>query len=124
MAIVDPDTFERLPPDQIGEMWVHGPVVTDGYWKRPGATEEIFGATIQGEGDKRWLRTGDLGFVHDGEVVITGRRKDLLIIRGRNIYPQDVEVTAEKAHIAVRPGSVAAFSGARWSGGYRAGGRS
>jgi acyl-CoA synthetase (AMP-forming)/AMP-acid ligase II len=95
VAIVDPQTGGRAEPDAIGEILVRGPSVTQGYWHRPDATDETFGAAIAGETDERaWLRTGDLGALLDGELVITGRIKDLIIIRGRNLYPQDLEHAA------------------------------
>lgn len=96
IAIVDPGSGARLPEGEIGEILVHGPSVAQGYWGRPAETEAAFGATIDGDGDGlRYLRTGDLGALVDGELVITGRLKDLIIIRGRNIYPQDLEATAQ-----------------------------
>jgi acyl-CoA synthetase (AMP-forming)/AMP-acid ligase II len=98
IAIVDPQTGRRTEPGAIGEILVRGPSVAQGYWHRPDATGETFGAAIPGEPDDRtWLRTGDLGTLVDGELVITGRIKDLIIIRGRNLYPQDLEHTAATA---------------------------
>ncbi|MFY1652856.1 amino acid adenylation domain-containing protein [Solwaraspora sp. WMMB762] len=110
VAVVDPESRERRAPDQVGEVWLRGPSVAAGYWERPGDTSEVFHARIAGEGEENWLRTGDLGFVRDGELVVTGRLKDLIIIRGRNHYPQDLEVTAERTHPALRPGCAAAFT--------------
>lgn len=111
--IVDPQT--RLPsaPGVIGEIWVAGPSVVSGYWRRPEDTVETFGAklaTAEGPGDRTYLRTGDLGFFDGGELYVTGRRKDLIIIRGRNHYPQDIEETVQKAYPGLRPGCSAAFS--------------
>jgi acyl-CoA synthetase (AMP-forming)/AMP-acid ligase II len=83
--------------------------VCRGYWQRPEETEETFGARIQGDDGGPWLRTGDLGFMHGPELVLCGRAKDLIIIHGRNIHPQDLEFTAEHAHPAVRLGGCAAF---------------
>ena len=95
VVIVDPQTGERAAAGSIGEILVRGPSVAQGYWKRPDATAETFAATIPGDADgRRYLRTGDLGILVDGELVITGRLKDLIIIRGRNLYPQDLEGTA------------------------------
>jgi acyl-CoA synthetase (AMP-forming)/AMP-acid ligase II len=95
VAIVDPQSGLRAGPGVIGEILVHGPSVAKGYWNRPDDTEETFGATIPGDpAGRRYLRTGDLGVLVDGELVITGRLKDLIIIRGRNLYPQDLEGTA------------------------------
>ena len=95
VVIVDPRSGERAAAGSIGEILVRGPSVAQGYWKRPDATAETFAATIPGDADgRRYLRTGDLGILVDGELVITGRLKDLIIIRGRNLYPQDLEGTA------------------------------
>ena len=89
-----------------GEIWLHSGSVTAGYWQRPEKTEEDFGNMYQG---KRWLATGDLGYVKDGLLYVTGRKKDVIIVNGRNFYPQDVELTVEKASQEVRPGCSAAF---------------
>jgi acyl transferase domain-containing protein/acyl-CoA synthetase (AMP-forming)/AMP-acid ligase II/acyl carrier protein len=108
VAIADPDTGVERAPGEVGEIWVMGPSVAAGYWNRPAETAETFGARLA-TGEGPFMRTGDLGFVHGGELFVAGRRKDLIIIRGRNHYPQDVEVTVERAHPAVRPSCVAAF---------------
>ncbi len=108
IAIVDPGSLERCASGQVGEIWVAGPSVAQGYWGQPEATEATFRATIVGDG--AFLRTGDLGFIQDGELFITGRLKDLIIIRGRNHYPQDIELTVERSHPALRPGCGAAFT--------------
>lgn len=110
--IVDPDSKKQLKEGQVGEIWIEGPSVAVGYWNRPEYTEEMFGAQIAGEKNpnETYLRTGDMGFLHDGEVFVTGRLKDLIIIRGRNVVPQDVEASIERAHDHVRPGCTAAFS--------------
>ncbi|GHG07308.1 MULTISPECIES: fatty acyl-AMP ligase [Amycolatopsis] len=111
VALVDPDTAAVLPDGSVGEIWVHGPNVGDGYWQKPLDSTETFGARLAGglpEGP--WLRTGDLGVRHDGELYIAGRIKDLIIVDGRNHYPQDVEATAASADPGIRPGSVAAFA--------------
>jgi acyl-CoA synthetase (AMP-forming)/AMP-acid ligase II/alkylation response protein AidB-like acyl-CoA dehydrogenase/acyl carrier protein len=110
VAIVDPETRVARAEGEIGEIWVHGPGVAAGYWQRPDVTNQVFGAEIAGAGNQRYLRTGDLGFVRAGEVFITGRLKDLIIIRGANHYPQDIEWTVERCHPAFRPGCGAAFS--------------
>src|SRR6185312_10758693 len=111
-------TGRRRQPGQVGEIWVSGPSVGQGYWERPEATAETFQARIRSEDgneDGTWLRTGDLGFLRgtqeseEGELYVTGRLKDLIILRGRNHYPQDVERTAEESHAALRPDG-AAFS--------------
>ncbi|MFB9323485.1 fatty acyl-AMP ligase [Cryptosporangium minutisporangium] len=109
LAIVDPDTRQRCPEGRIGEIWVSGPNVSAGYWKRPEDTAETFGAVLAEEGGE-WLRTGDLGVLVEGDLYVTGRIKDLIILDGRNHYPQDVEVTVEEAHPVVGRHRVAAFS--------------
>jgi acyl-CoA synthetase (AMP-forming)/AMP-acid ligase II len=109
VAIVDPLTKRRCGPGHVGEIWVRGPSVAQGYWQRDQATSETFGAQLEGE-DDRYLRTGDLGLLHDGRLFVTGRIKDLIIIRGRNHYPQDLERTAERSHPALAEGGGAAFS--------------
>ncbi len=111
IAIVDPDARGRLGADEIGEIWVAGPNVAQGYWANREATQESFGAAIAGEGEAVWLRTGDLGFLDaDGEVFVTGRIKDIVIIRGANHYPQDIEHTVETAHPALAAHGGAAFA--------------
>ena len=102
IRICDPDDGTDLPEGTVGEIVVRGPHVTAGYWERPDATAERFPG-----GD---VRTGDLGAVVDGQLVVTGRLKDLMILRGRNIYPQDIELSAESAHASLRRGCAAAFS--------------
>src|SRR5215203_472431 len=109
IAIVDPETLRRCPPGATGEIWVSGPSVAGGYWQRPEATARDFGARLEGE-EASFLRTGDLGFVSAGALFVNGRLKDLIILRGRNHYPQDIEVTAEESHPALRPGCGAAFA--------------
>jgi len=108
VRIVDPETGREAAPGAVGEIWVAGPSVAAGYWNRPAETRETFGAMIGGDGP--FLRTGDLGFARQGELFVTGRIKDLIILRGRNHYPQDLELTAERAHAALRPGGSAAFA--------------
>ncbi|NRD46704.1 non-ribosomal peptide synthetase, partial [Corallococcus exiguus] len=111
IAIVDPETLERRGPGEVGEVWVSGPSVAQGYWGREEATRETFQARIAREDGGPYLRTGDLGFLRpEGELYVTGRRKDLIILRGRNHYPQDLEATVEGAHPALRPGGGAVFS--------------
>jgi len=110
IAIVDPETGARCPDGRVGEIWVAGPSVAAGYWGRPEATAEAFGARIAGSDAGPYLRTGDLGFLRGGELFVTGRLKDLIIVRGRNVYPQDVEWTVGRAHPAIRPEGVAAFA--------------
>jgi 8-amino-7-oxononanoate synthase len=110
LKIVDPETGYPCGPDDIGEIWISGSSVARGYWGRPEETKETFNAYIADTAEGPFLRTGDLGFVRDGELFITGRLKDLIIIRGRNIYPQDVERCIEKIVDFVRPNMCAAFS--------------
>ena len=111
IAIVDPDTSSRLATDAVGEIWVSGRNVAQGYWRHREATEAAFRAQIAGEGDRLWLRTGDLGFIDArGELFITGRIKDVVIIRGANHYPQDIEDTVQESHPALRRHGGAAFT--------------
>jgi acyl-CoA synthetase (AMP-forming)/AMP-acid ligase II/acyl carrier protein len=110
IAIVDPEALTPCPSDQVGEVWIHGPSVAAGYWARPKETEEVFRARLAGPDKRPFLRTGDLGFLRHGELFITGRLKDLIIIRGANHYPQDIELSVEQSHPALRPGCGAAFS--------------
>lgn len=110
VAIVQPEQDTRTAPGQIGEIWVSGPGVTQGYWNQPEATAHIFRACLADGGDGPFLRTGDLGFMYHGELFIAGRLKDLIIIRGQNHYPQDIEATVIGCHPALRPGGGAAFS--------------
>ncbi|MGZ4163562.1 MAG: AMP-binding protein, partial [Tumebacillaceae bacterium] len=109
VEIVDPQTGARCAGEQVGEIWVAGPSVAQGYWRREEQTRETFGARLA-TGEGPFLRTGDLGFVRDGELYVTGRLKDLIIIRGRNFYPQDIEFTMQESHVALRPGCGAAFT--------------
>jgi amino acid adenylation domain-containing protein/non-ribosomal peptide synthase protein (TIGR01720 family) len=108
IEIVDTETFTRC--EAVGEIWVHGPGVAAGYWNQPEETEAKFHARLAGASGKTYLRTGDLGFVRDGELFVTGRVKDLIIIRGRNLYPHDLELAVEQCHEALRAGGGAAFS--------------
>ena len=110
VLIVDPATHAPCPEDTIGEIWVSGRGVANGYWNRPEATEAGFNAFLAGGREGPFLRTGDLGFLKSGEIYITGRLKDLLIIRGQNHYPQDIELTIVQNHPALRPDGCAVFS--------------
>ncbi|MCB2017159.1 MAG: amino acid adenylation domain-containing protein [Hydrogenophaga sp.] len=111
LRIVDPDTCRPCPEDNVGEIWITGASVGRGYWGQPGISEEIYRATVTGEDSRKtYLRTGDLGFLFDGELYVTGRSKDLILVNGRNIYPQDLEQTAQEAHSAIRPAGVIAIS--------------
>jgi acyl-CoA synthetase (AMP-forming)/AMP-acid ligase II len=119
LVIVDPESLTRCADGRVGEIWVRGSSIAQGYWRRPEATAETFAGALAGEaagaGDRGdpempFLRTGDLGFLDGGELFVTGRLKDLIIIRGRNLYPQDIELSVERSHPALRPGCGAAFS--------------
>ena len=110
VIIVNPKSFIRCSPEQVGEIWVSSPSVTAGYWNRPDATKETFQAYVKDTGSGPFLRTGDLGFLKNGELFVTGRLKDVIIIRGRNYYPQDIELTLEKSHPSLRSNCSAAFS--------------
>lgn len=110
VRIVDPDTGTQCPHGTVGEIWVHGDNVADGYWQKPEETQRTFGAVLAdpspGTPGGPWLRTGDLGFLCDGELFIVGRMKDLLIVYGRNHYPEDIESTVQ----AITGGRVAAIA--------------
>ncbi|HEU4834422.1 MAG TPA: amino acid adenylation domain-containing protein [Pyrinomonadaceae bacterium] len=110
IVVADPESMRRSTGEEIGEIWVGGPSVAAGYWNQPEETERTFRAYLADTAEGPFLRTGDLGFLRDGELFITGRVKDLIIIRGRNHYPQDIELTVEQSHPALRPGCGAAFS--------------
>ena len=120
-VVVNPDAEAELPDGEVGEIWLHGDNIGRGYWARPQETERVFGNKLQSrlavgshaDGapvEATWLRTGDLGVYLDGELYITGRIKDMIILDGRNHYPQDIEATTAEASPAVRAGYVAAFS--------------
>jgi len=110
VVIADPRTRRPSSPGTIGEVWVAGPSVAAGYWNSPAATDDTFRARLAGTDDGPFLRTGDLGFIHDGQLFITSRLTDLIIIRGRNHAPQDIERTAEASHPALRRGCGIAFA--------------
>lgn len=110
IIIVDPETGRLRPTGQVGEIWVSGASISQGYWNRPDATNDTFYAYLAETGEGPFLRTGDLGFLQEGELFITGRLKDLIIIRGRNYYPHDIEQAVEQCHELLRPGCSAAFS--------------
>ncbi|AFY75734.1 acyl-CoA synthetase (AMP-forming)/AMP-acid ligase II [Pleurocapsa sp. PCC 7327] len=110
IAIVDPKSLTLLPDNQVGEIWVASPSVAQGYWERPEETKATFNAYLADTGEGPFLRTGDLGFLQEGELFIAGRIKDAIIIRGQNHYPQDIELTVEKSHPALRPNCGAAFA--------------
>lgn len=110
IVIVDPESLTLCEPDQVGEIWVSGASVAQGYWQQPEQTKQTFHNYLADTGEGPFLRTGDLGFLQDGELFITGRLKDLIIIQGRNHYPQDIEITVEQSHPSLRPSGGAAFT--------------
>ncbi|MET8947583.1 AMP-binding protein [Streptomyces sp. NPDC004542] len=110
VVVVDTATLAPAEAGRVGEIWVSGPSVSAGYWGRPTESAALFGATLP-DGRGPYLRTGDLGALdEEGTLAVTGRLKDLLILRGRNVYPHDVEGAAERSHPALRPGCGAAFT--------------
>ncbi|SDR22089.1 non-ribosomal peptide synthase domain TIGR01720/amino acid adenylation domain-containing protein [Paraburkholderia fungorum] len=111
VLIVDPATQAQLADEQIGEIWVNGPSVANGYWRNEEASAETFVTSdTDNAGAQHWLRTGDLGCVVDGELFVTGRVKDLIIVRGQNYYPQDIEATLTQKVDKVRKGRIIAFA--------------
>jgi len=110
LVIVDPGTSERCQTGRVGEIWFSGRGVALGYWNRSEESASAFGARLDGDNEGRFLRTGDLGFIDEDCLFITGRLKDLIIIRGLNYYPQDIELSVEQSHPALRPGCGVAFS--------------
>lgn len=121
IRIVDPETFSELPNGQVGEIWARGKSIGVGYWQRPEQTHDTFYALLQQERKEQqehrtgfdesgWLRTGDLGLVHDSRLYVTGRIKELIIIAGQNYYPTDIERTVQEAHSALTVGAGAAFA--------------
>ncbi|CAM4396311.1 hypothetical protein BAMA_03625 [Bacillus manliponensis] len=108
IKIVNPDTYNTCSKNEIGEIWVNGVNVANGYFGT--GDNANFRGRISGENSAKYLKTGDLGFINDGQLYITGRLKDLIILRGKNYYPQDIELTTEKAHIGIKDGCSAAFS--------------
>ena len=110
IAIVDPDSLTRCASGKVGEIWIAGESVAQGYWNKENATQQVFLASLTDIDEGPFLRTGDLGFIDGGELFITGRVKDLLIIRGRNLYPEDIEKTVEQSYASLLWHSSAAFS--------------
>jgi acyl-CoA synthetase (AMP-forming)/AMP-acid ligase II len=118
IVIANPETLKQCAPDEVGEIWVSGSSVAQGYWNRPEQTEQTFHAyLVEDTGVSEalgasgpFLRTGDLGFLQNGELFVTGRLKDVVIVRGRNHYPQDIELTAERSHPALASNAGAAFA--------------
>ncbi|HEY9801605.1 MAG TPA: type I polyketide synthase [Leptolyngbyaceae cyanobacterium] len=110
IVIANPETLKQCGADEVGEIWVSGSSIAKGYWNRPEQTEQTFHAYLADTGEGPFLRTGDLGFLQNGELFVTGRLKDVVIIRGRNHYPQDIELTTERSHPALAPNAGAAFA--------------
>ena len=110
IVIADPESFLPCFDKQVGEIWISGKNVAQGYWNRPEETQQTFHAYLADTGEGPFLRTGDLGFLKDGELFITGRLKDLIIIHGQNHYPQDIELTVEQVVDFVKPNGCAATS--------------
>ncbi|MFI0723207.1 fatty acyl-AMP ligase [Streptomyces sp. NPDC021224] len=112
VRIVDPDAHTEQPDGQVGEIWVKGASVSSGYWKRPDVNTRVFDAGIVSAAgtDTGWLRTGDFGVLEAGQLYVTGRLKEMILINGRNIYPHDVERAVQALHPAFRGGAGAAFS--------------
>lgn len=111
VIIVDHETCTLAPPNKIGEIWVNSPSVGIGYWKKPQETAETFHATLADDpSGTKFLRTGDLGFFHKGELFVSGRLKDMIIVHGVNRYPQDIEATVEQCSEHLKPAGAAAFA--------------
>lgn len=110
IVIVHPEDRTSCAPDEIGEIWIRGDSVAQGYWQKPEVTAEIFHAHLSESGEGPFLRTGDLGFFYRNNLYITGRIKDVIILNGCNYYPQDIELAAEKSHPALLSGGCVAFS--------------
>jgi 8-amino-7-oxononanoate synthase len=110
IVIADPESRTACPTGRIGEIWVRGPSVAQGYWQQPEASERTFRARLKDTGEGPFLRTGDLGFLQDGELFVAGRLKDLIIVRGVNYYPQDLERTVQQSHSRLRSDCGAAFT--------------
>src|SRR5229473_865007 len=110
IVIVDPESRTRCASDVVGEIWVSGQTIAHGYWNRTQETEHTFRAYLADTGEGPFLRTGDLGFLRDAELFVTGRLKDMIIISGHNHYPHDIERTVEQSHPSLLAGGCAAFS--------------
>ena len=110
LAIANPQTMVSCGPREVGEIWVSGASIAQGYWRQPEITAATFDAYLQDTGEGPYLRTGDLGFIDQGELFFTGRLKDMIVIKGRNHYPQDIEKTVEETSSWIRPSCVASFS--------------
>ncbi|TDQ43897.1 fatty acyl-AMP ligase [Actinorugispora endophytica] len=109
LRVVDPETRRPCDPGRVGEIWVDSVTKARGYWGLPEQSREVFRARVADGDPREYLRTGDLGFLHEGELFVTGRLKDMIIVRGHNHYPQDIEDSVRGCHPLVRAGGVAAF---------------
>ena len=109
LRIVDPETGRPCPADRIGEIWIAGPCIADGYWRKPEVNAEKFGGRLPAVAAGPFLRTGDLGFVRQGQVFVAGRRDDLVIVDGRNHHPRDLEVSVTDSHAALAGAQAAVF---------------
>ena len=114
VQIVQPETRRPLPENEIGEIWINSPSCGMGYFERPEMTAEFFEARLSPDNGKQYVRSGDLGFMHQGELFVCGRLKDMIIVRGVNRYPQDIEATVESCDPTTRSGGAAAFAVTRW----------
>ena len=110
LAIANPETLVSCQPGEVGEIWVSGSSIAEGYWRQPEITEATFNAYLKDTKEGPFLRTGDLGFIDRGELFFTGRLKDMIVIKGRNHYPHDIEKTVEETTSLIRPSCVASFS--------------
>ncbi|MEK7401012.1 MAG: aminotransferase class I/II-fold pyridoxal phosphate-dependent enzyme [Gemmatimonadota bacterium] len=110
VRIVDPASRAVVEDRRIGEIWVSGESIASRYWRTQDEAEPVFGVTLAADPGRAFLRTGDLGFLDDGQLFVTGRLKDLIIIGGRNYYPQDLELAAQRSHPNLRPGHAAAYA--------------
>ena len=110
IAIANPETLVSCKPGEVGEIWVSGTSIAQGYWRQPQISEATFNAYLKDTQSGPFLRTGDLGFICEGELFFTGRLKDLIVIKGRNHYPQDIEKTVQETTSWIRPSCVASFS--------------
>ena len=110
VEIVNENTFQRCAPDEIGEIWLGGESIADGYWEKEEDNQKTFEAYLADSNEGPFLRTGDLGFFHDGVIYIAGRIKDMMIFQGQNFYPQDIEWAVQNCHPELQKGACAAFS--------------
>ena len=114
VIIVDPDKRTIRPENEIGEIWINSPSSGTGYWEKPDESAEVFKSKLAEDNGKEYVRSGDLGFFHKGELFVTGRLKDIIIVRGVNRYPQDIESTVENCDERLRSGGAAAFAVDHW----------